>query len=72
MPQATHPVLNRRDIAHMDAHELSYFTDAPVAHAVAFRDFERHLTIERAMQQTARAMSTRRCVFDRNAAIVFS
>lgn len=72
MPQATHPVLTAADVAHMDAHELAYFTDAPVAHAVAFRDFERHITIERAMQQSARAMSTRRCVFDRNAAQVFA
>lgn len=62
----THPVLSAADISRMTAHELAHFTDAPVAHAVAYADFRRAARIERENADVARL------VMDRSAARVFA
>lgn len=55
----THPVLNPADMAGMLAHELLYFTDTPVAHVAAFRDFQRDLAIEARNRETLRIIAAR-------------
>lgn len=44
---AFHPVVTPAEALTMSPDELLYFTDTPVAHVAAFRDFERDLMIER-------------------------
>lgn len=41
-----HPVISAADRRNMSAHELAFFTDDPVSHVVAFRDYHRQLRIE--------------------------
>jgi hypothetical protein len=45
-PHAAHPAFTANELATMSASELLYFTDAPVAHAVAYADFRRAAQIE--------------------------
>jgi hypothetical protein len=54
-----HPVLTQADISRMSAHELAYFTDTPVSHVVAFRDFERDLMLERRQHDSVNAVIAR-------------
>lgn len=44
---AFHPVITPSEAARMSPEELLHFTDTPVAHVAAFRDFERDLYRER-------------------------
>ena len=48
---AFHPVETPADAASMTPDELLYFTDSPVAHVAAMRDFERDLHRERRARQ---------------------
>lgn len=43
---AIHPVITAGDMRTMNAHELAFFTDSPVNHVVAFRDFQRAAMID--------------------------
>lgn len=43
-----HPTLTPGDVSRMSVQELGYFTDAPVAHLVAQKDFLRDQSFERA------------------------
>jgi hypothetical protein len=56
---AIHPVFTQADISHMSPHELNYFTDTPIAHVVAFRDFERDLMLERRRRDSLNALIAR-------------
>ncbi len=46
MASQFHPALTAADRAAMSVNELSFFTDDPVAHAVAYRDYQRARQIE--------------------------
>lgn len=48
---AFHPVVTANGAALMTPDELLYFTDTPVAHVAAYRDFERDLYRERRARQ---------------------
>lgn len=54
-----HPVITPADRATMNVHELAFFTDDPVAHAVAFRDYQRQRMIEARNADAAAAIERR-------------
>lgn len=66
MHLAMHPAIGQRPT--MSAHELAFFTDAPIAHEVAYRDFQRDLIIE-ARNAAARDAFLRRDREARRAAV---
>jgi len=57
---ALHPVLTAADQARMSPSELLHFTDTPVAHIAAFRDFELDAMRERRRRRDAQEMAERR------------
>lgn len=56
---AFHPVVTASEAALMTPDELLYFTDTPVAHVAAYRDFERDLTRDRQMRLAERGHAYR-------------
>jgi hypothetical protein len=57
---SVHPAISPSIAAGMSAHELLYFTDTPVSHVAAYRDFERDLIRERRNRDIIRADQKRR------------
>ena len=60
MASMIHPVISRSERAAMSVHELLFFTDEPVAHAAAFRDYQRARQIEMRNADAAAAAERRR------------
>lgn len=54
-----HPAITAADLHTMTVAELDYFTDAPVAHAKAFRDFQEAELRERRQEATRQAILRR-------------